>query len=267
MGMVEFRLQGDRLNNSAGGFRSLAETDRAGFRRWIGTYHALVPQRGAEAALLELGREIYAWLDGSERWLEQLRERLDGEVIPVFATGAQPDPLALQFLEIPWELAADRDGFVVAEPTIMWAPLRRIGPARAPAEPDGKHRLSALFMAAAPIGQTELDFEAEEGAILGATARAGLDLHVEDSGALDELVEHWTRTGPPEVLHLSCHGSGGAAPVLALEGPGGECREAGLHELALAFRGRWPRHGRSLGSRRWPGCCGDEAWRRSPRST
>ena len=59
--------------------------------------------------------------------------------------------------------------------------VRRLG---APAEPRGLDgfRLGLAFMASSPRGQSELDFEAEEAAILSAVGEAHVDLLVEDTG-------------------------------------------------------------------------------------
>jgi len=241
MGMVEFRLQGDRLSDGAGWDRSLADADRAAFARWIEDYHAVASGPDGETALRALGREIHLWLDGGDRRLERLRAQVESPLLPVFAAETPLDANSRQFLEVPWELAADEAGYLVADPGTMWAPLRRIGPRRDPPGPKGRHRLGALFMAAAPHGPDELDFEAEESAILQATLGIGLDLHVEDSGSLADLAQHWARIGPPEILHLSCHGSGGDDPLLVLEDKFGAPVPARLQDLAGEFTGSWPR--------------------------
>jgi tetratricopeptide (TPR) repeat protein len=97
-----------------------------------------------------------------------------------------------------------------------------------------------MFMAASPLGETELDFDIEELAILRATERAGLDLAVEDSGNLAELRVAW-EDGSFEVLHLSCHGLGGRQPFLALEADDGATAKTDLATLATAFAARPPR--------------------------
>jgi hypothetical protein len=89
-----------------------------------------------------------------------------------------------------------------------------------------------MFMAAAPEGQSDLDYEAEEAAILEATrakdGRAPLaHVLVEETGALDFLAARMRLDGPFEALHLSCHGDilaqDGEAPrpILLLETPEG----------------------------------------------
>jgi tetratricopeptide (TPR) repeat protein len=233
--VLEFRLSGDRLVRGTSA-RVLTAADHADFARWGEGYHAIARRGDNKAGLLRLGQDIKDWLDGPERWLSGLPK----PAIACFAVDERPDEAARRFLDVPWELAADKTGFLAAAAGTMWTPLRRIGPTREPPKPDGEFRLSALFMAAAPRGPDELDFDAEESAILKATAKAGLDLHVEDSGTLAELVPHWARLSP-EVLHVSCHGTAEPEPALALEDPTGGLALATLPDLAGEFVDRGPR--------------------------
>jgi hypothetical protein len=94
-----------------------------------------------------------------------------------------------------------------------------------------------MFMAAAVEGQTELDFEAEEAAILDATQRLPIRVTVEESGALAFLGERLTLEGPFEALHLSCHGNIDAerGPILLLEGAAGGEERAGPGEVIEAL--------------------------------
>jgi hypothetical protein len=110
--------------------------------------------------------------------------------------------------------------------------IRRIGDRRKPLV--ARHAdLQLMFMVAAPQGQRDLDFEAEEAAILEATQRLPLRLVVEETGSREFLGERLNSDeGPFEALHLSCHGDIDvtAGPILLLEsaeggldkvGPGG----------------------------------------------
>ena len=77
-----------------------------------------------------------------------------------------------------------------------------------------------MFMAAAPEGQHELDYEAEETAILDATRLLPMRVVVEETGALEFLGARLaTDEGPFEALHLSCHGDidREKGPILLLE--------------------------------------------------
>ena len=113
------------------------------------------------------------------------------------------------------------DGGLLAEDELTrFCVARRLGPAEDRPGLDG-FRLGLAFMASSPRGQHELDFEAEEAAILAAVGETSLDLLVED-------------TGDPEQLARRLAGAGrdaGGAPVVSRgeqlddRGPGiRECR-------------------------------------------
>ena len=213
---VEFRLLVDRLTHN-GVSRHLSGQDWDRFADWTKRYHDLAWRQDNDDALLTLGRDIHTWLDGNEHWLAALRDLADGPVVTDFAVQGTPTEQDRRFLEVPWELAATDDTYLAADPAMMWAPVRRIGPTGIPPPPNPAHRLGVMFMAAAPRGQTSLDIEHEEAAILRATADLGLDLIVEDSGTLKEMTQAWNTLGSLDALHLSCHGLGGDTPFLALE--------------------------------------------------
>jgi hypothetical protein len=202
------------------------------------------PQGGT---LFSLGRQLYAWLDGAEGWLGELRTNPISQFICEVRTGMQPDEAGSAVLHAPWELLADADGFLAADDLLRFAPARRIGrPREIP--PDG-FRLGVAFMAASPRGANELDYEAEENAILAAAPQR-VDLFVDDSGDPEELgrrlaaLEH-----PPQVLHLSCHGHdswqhpGDSAPqpVLLMEDEKGDARPTVAGDLVNALGNVRPR--------------------------
>ncbi|RQW10723.1 hypothetical protein EH222_01955, partial [candidate division KSB1 bacterium] len=67
---------------------------------------------------------------------------------------AQEDKIAsatAAFLNVPWELLADANGFLAAHRHVKYSPLRRLGSAGETAPPSDYH-LSLLFMAAEPHG-------------------------------------------------------------------------------------------------------------------
>ncbi|HTW28875.1 MAG TPA: CHAT domain-containing protein, partial [Acetobacteraceae bacterium] len=242
MRRVTFRLDGDRLTNSAAPHpRRVTEADFALFAAWTKDYRAAVQRGDNHDGPKAIGQKIHEWLDREHRWMAALRQTPGAPVVAEFAVKAPPDGPGRVFLEVPWELAAGPDDFLAADPAVMWAPLRRIGTPQPPEQPGHDHRLGVMFMAAAPRGQTALNFEAEEAAILDATRHAGLDLFVEDTGTLEELRAAWARARTLDALHLSCHGGGGANPVLALEDETGEQKLATLPDLAGGFAHRPPR--------------------------
>ena len=192
----------------------------------FGTSYALARERNDAAALLDLGRKLGVWLDGGEGWLARLRRTATPPLI-LEIRATNPDAQAWAVLHAPWELLADEQGFLAADERLRYAPARRLGTPTPPPKPDD-HRLGVAFMASAPRGQRDLDFEAEEAAILSA-ARQNLDLFVEESGDPDELGARLVALDPSyPVLHLSCHGhnawkgaDGKARPVLMMEDPEG----------------------------------------------
>jgi hypothetical protein len=130
-------------------------------------------------------------------------------------------------LEAPWELLARADGPLALDAVQLFTVVRRVGERREPLA--ARHAdLQLMFMAAAPQGQQELDFEAEEAAILEATRRLPLRLVVEETGNRGFLGERLNSDeGPFEALHLSCHVDARAGPVLLLESAEGEPDKVG----------------------------------------
>ena len=102
--------------------------------------------------------------------------------------------------------------------------VRRLGRPE-PRPPLDGFRLGLAFMASAPRGQHELDFEAEEAAILTAVGESRIDLMVEDTGDPEQLAHRLAGLGGMPVVHLSCHGlnnypahpGGPGVPVLMME--------------------------------------------------
>ncbi|EAU43569.1 CHAT domain-containing protein, partial [Salipiger bermudensis] len=169
-------------------------------------HYAEAVERGDQNSVLIIGRAMLAWLnhDGTlSGWLSNARRELD-----VLGTGDCAISDAL--LAAPWEVLADDAGFLAEDRMRLFLPLRRLAPRALGIAPDHSD-LAMLFMAAAPEGQHELDYEAEEAAILEATrsrvtGQPLLHLTVEESGELEILAERHNSDGPFDILHLSCHG-------------------------------------------------------------
>jgi tetratricopeptide (TPR) repeat protein len=199
---------------------------------WAERYGRIV-RTGDPSPLLALGLEIFAWLDQggwASGWIRGTGDRVLEVAVDDPGTEA-----AAALLDLPWETLAREGGFLAADPAQTLVVFRSIGRRAdaAPAQP--AHRdLEALFMAAAPRGQRELGFEAEEAAILDATARLPMQLFVEESGCADFLKDRLAQDGPFEAVHLSCHGDilEATGPVLALETPEGDLAPVTPGQLA-----------------------------------
>ena len=129
-------------------------------------------------------------------------------------------------LRAPFELVAPPDGGLLAEDELArFCVVRRLGPPAGARPGLDEFRLGLAFMASAPRGQHELDFEAEEAAILKAVGESRIDLLVEDTGDPEQLAHRLAEVGGMPVVHLSCHGlnnwpaqpGGPGVPVLMME--------------------------------------------------
>nr|WP_294505141.1 CHAT domain-containing protein [uncultured Rhodopila sp.] len=214
----------------------------------IASRYAALREQPDAAKLPGLGRDLYCWLDGEGSWLATLRAALQPPFLFEVRAPAPLDDSARAVLHAPWELLADETGFLAADATLRFAPARRLGSPCDPA-PFDDYRLAVAFMAAAPRGATELDYEAEETAILTA-ARQNLDLLVEDSGDPEELGRRLAALHPPPpVLHLSCHGHNAwkenetatPLPVLMMEQATGAARPTPAADLLSTLRPYTPR--------------------------
>ncbi|WP_246575162.1 CHAT domain-containing protein [Streptomyces umbrinus] len=177
-----------------------------------------------DQALLAVGRELYRWLDGDLGQLTRLLDEASAPTVFEVRAPARPSAAAWALLRAPYELLAAPEGRFLAEAPKLFAVARRLGQPNPAPDPDG-YRLGVAFMASAPRGQHELDFEAEEMAILNAVGGSSLDLAVEDSGNPEHLGLRLSELGGMPVVHLSCHGLHNwrpgpdkpATPVLLME--------------------------------------------------
>jgi hypothetical protein len=189
-----------------------------------------------------IGESLFRWLDGPGGWLTTLVRGRPDELWLEFALEPEPEPEpgeAAAFLEAPWELLAEGDDFLAARLGLTFSVVRRYAPPVPPPEP-GEYRPAVAFMAADPRDNTvRLDYEAEELAILKAVGVNRVDFLCEDTGHLTALLDRIKAETEGEagvdVIHLSCHGSAGDRPVLALEDEYGDAERVGAKEIADRF--------------------------------
>jgi tetratricopeptide (TPR) repeat protein len=234
------------------GFEVLAGGERIGPRRVLGPGDAglltglaarymRAVQAGSDAGVFAgLGRELYGWLEGDQGQLSALLERAERPVVFEVAGPRSPSPAAWAVLRAPFELLAPPGGgFLAGDELARFCVVRRLGPAGEPLSLDG-FRLGLAFMASAPRGQHELDFEAEEAAILTAVGESRIDLLVEDTGDPEQLGQRLAAAGGMPVVHLSCHGLNNyparpgepGVPVLMMEDEVGGGRPTTAGDLA-----------------------------------
>ena len=200
--------------------RPLAAKDYDLLASWAARHRELAEDRKSDAGLLQLGQEIFDWLNGAGQFLSRLTGSARPPLRIDFVVAKQESPQARVFLDAPWELMSQGGSFWSLREDMVFCPVRRIGDARDPAAPS-PNRLSVVFMAAAPRGADNLSFEAEETSILSATKNLGVDLIVEESGELG-LLSACVAREKPDVVQLSCHGTLEPEPGLLLEDDTGD---------------------------------------------
>ncbi|MEA5606016.1 CHAT domain-containing protein [Nostoc sp. UHCC 0252] len=185
------------------------------------------------------GQALYNWLDKSDRILANaLKEPHPQGLIIAIATDKG-------LAHLPWELLHNGHSFLV-EKTPPIIPVRWVsnGKAITTANSPQNRPLNVLFMATSPLGVTpELDYEAEEGKILQATARAPIDLRVEESGCLKELsyVVREYETGYFDIFHLTGHATHeDKKPFFLAEDEYGNRVDSGTADIYNALQFRFP---------------------------
>jgi tetratricopeptide (TPR) repeat protein len=185
--------------------------------------------------LPKLGRQLFDWLDGSQRWLsESIDRHSQGLIIAIDAQA--------RLGGLPWEILSDDKGFLVTRSIV---PIRVVG-GFAGGEIVNRiadRELRALFMATDPIDvYPKLNFEREERAILQATRELPMELRVEESGCLEELKGFWGRfRGKFDVFHLNGHADiKNGVPYFITEDLEGRRVESRLEDLVEVFKLHYP---------------------------
>ncbi len=189
---------------------------------WNRQYRRAV-RSGDPDPLLGLGAGMFDWLDETG-WASRWARGTGVRVLEIAVDDVEHES-SRALLDLPWETLARGKDFLAADQVQPFVVFRSIGRHEnaEPTQPNFRD-LTLMFMAAAPEGLTELNYEAEEGAILRATKRLPVQVVVEESGCSDFLKDRLALDGPFEVVHISCHGDviTNAGPVLALETPEGK---------------------------------------------
>jgi hypothetical protein len=188
------------------------------------------------AEFSQIGQALCVWLDTKFAWSTVVRPQLTTPLLFEVTTRRTSTPADRTLLELPWELLHDGTTFLAADALLGFTPLRRVGEHAQPPEP-GPNALSVLFMAAAPRGQHELDFEGEEARILEQTRESALDLFIEESGTAIELAKRAEQLAA-HVLHLTCHGHNNPRPLLCFEDETGELEWTEIPDLLGALGAR-----------------------------
>jgi hypothetical protein len=215
------------------GPRRVLEAADAALLGGLAARYVRAVQAGADdGVFVGLGRELWGWLDGDRGQLSGLLERAPMPLIFEVRGPRTPSDRVWAVLRAPLELLARPGGGLLAEDELArFCVVRRLGMA-GPRPGLDEFRLGLAFMACSPRGQHELDFEAEEAAILNAVGETRVDLVVEDTGDPEQLGHRLADLGGIPVVHLSCHGvnswpvlAGRAGvPVLVMEDEVGEER-------------------------------------------
>lgn len=184
--------------------------------------------------LAKIGRQLFDWVDGSERWLSRsIQQQRQGLILAIDCQ----DRLG----GLPWEILY-HDGFLVARSIV---PIRIVGGFDRPLVKRelSKYQLQTLFMATDPIDVTpKLAFEEEEAMILDATRDLAMELRVEESGCLEELKSFWRRfIDRFDIFHLSGHANiRNGVPYFITESLEGERVDASIQDFDDVFTLRYP---------------------------
>jgi tetratricopeptide (TPR) repeat protein len=233
-------------------FEVVAGTERIGSRRRLNAadvtllkflasrYMRAVYAGSSGTVFLGIGQELYRWIDGEQGQLTALLNTAETPLVFEVQGPRLPSEQAWAVLRAPFELLARPGGeFLAQDPLFRFCVARRLGPPTPP-PPHDQYRLGLAFMASSPRGQHELDYEAEESAILKAVGEHRIDLIVDDTGDPEQLAHRLANLGGVPAVHVSCHGLNNwrlkpdapGVPVLMMEDDAGGCRPTTAADLA-----------------------------------
>ncbi len=199
---------------------------------------AVAPLVYGSGDLVQLGQDLFEFLDGNERWLSKVLTDPSGSTLRIAAEE--------RLRHLPWELMAEERSHLAVNTLAPFTPVRRVSPGDSLRHPEVANRpLRVLFMATSPEGvEPVLHFESEEAMILDATTATGAELVVEESGTLEGLrfVTESYGTDYFDIFHLSGHANvDEGSPVFLVENEVGGRVNARPDQIAQAIGGRWPR--------------------------
>ncbi|CAN1208920.1 hypothetical protein TUMEXPCC7403_01765 [Tumidithrix helvetica PCC 7403] len=186
-----------------------------------------------------MGKQLFAWLDGTGRWLSRALADCQGDLLVLAIANLAKLP------HLPWEVLHDREGFLIDRSFPKVVPVRWTKGEVVASEPADRP-LQVMFMATDPEGvEPRLNFEGEEGRILDATRGLALTLRVEESGCVSELKKTWRHFDKNhfDVFHLTGHASiaEDGQPFFITETETGDRYDAKASEIVDALRFRLPR--------------------------
>jgi hypothetical protein len=230
---------------SGGGGMKTRGLDRAAIDDLVGVVERAydedaVAQRvfGSEQ-LSALGEALFNFIDGDDRWFSQALADPRGTTVRIDAVE--------RLRHLPWELIARNGLYLAVNENGPLLPVRASNTIATLGSQIalGNRPLRVLFMATSPEGvEPVLSFEAEEAAILSATADTGTELVVEESGTLEGLrfTAESYGAGYFDVLHLSGHATvEDGRPSFIVENELGGPVLATADQIVRAMEGRWPR--------------------------
>ena len=236
---ARIELRGEELfcaDTGEGGLstvRRLTPEALARLRGWAERYDTAVQSR-ALPLLVEIGRDIAAFLDEGDRWLDQVLGGT-GEIALDIAVPGRPEERERILLDVPWELLAPNGGFPRRDNERLFRVTRRLGGSGTPAAPAYRD-LSIAVHGGRGRGPGHPKLRAGGGRDPAGDKGLASQLSVEESGAIEFLGQRIAQDGPFEALHLSCHGDiVKGEPVLALEKPEGGLDLAGIAALSEAL--------------------------------
>ncbi|MCK4342092.1 MAG: hypothetical protein KAY37_10260 [Phycisphaerae bacterium] len=104
--------------------RPFTAGDVALLQSWAARYQELARDDRPAAGLLQLGEDVFTWLNGPERFLVRLLDTAQPPLLIEFAAGREDTPRARAFLDAPWELLASDGRHWALRADAIYCPIR-----------------------------------------------------------------------------------------------------------------------------------------------